>query len=136
MLSQEKLEKIVEKKLDLHELADSAETNKFVKEITDNSELMDALDDISPDDMLESFNLDNYKALIGNYKNIDEKENTYKIGDAIFSKNKVNANINYLVNNYEEANSSIILLASLFHDTHMSKEEISKVIDTLNIKIG
>ena len=59
MLSQEKLEKIVEKKLDLHELADSAETNKFVKEITDNSELMDALDDISPDDMLESFNLDN-----------------------------------------------------------------------------
>ena len=136
VLNQEKLNKIVEKKLDLHELLDEYESNESAKKIIGNDEAIEALNNITQDEMVESSNNKEYKAFISSYKNIDEYDDSYAINGIFFSKYKVIRNLNYLLNNFGEISKNTILLASLFHDSRKTDEEMNSVISALGIKVG
>lgn len=136
VLNQEKLNRIVEKKLDLHEVLNLHETNEDVKRLIKNEEAMEALNNITQDEMIEASNLKKYDEFIKLFKHIDETNDSYMINGIYFSKKKVNRNLNYLLTNFAEINKNTILLASLLHDARKSTEEINKVITTLGIKVG
>lgn len=132
VLSQDKLNKIVEKKLELHEVADRVEANDLVRDVIKNSDVIDYLDNMN--DLNNDSN--DYEQVISSYKNIEENENTYVIGGIVFSKNKVRRNINNLKSNYPDLDNNIIILASLFYDSRRNRDELNKVISQLGIRLG
>lgn len=136
VLSQEKLNKIVGKEIEINEIPSKDKTNEEAKELIKNEEVFNILDNMTSDDVIDSIDSKEYEKVISNYKHIDEKENFYSISNSEFSKNKVRRNINFLVKNHEELDNNIILLASLFHDSRKNKDEMNKVIATLGIKLG
>ena len=62
-----------------------------------------------------------------------ETDNSYVINGICFSKNKVHRNISYLLSTYGNASKETILLASLLHDSRLSKEDMESVKRALNI---
>ena len=137
VLKQGILEKVLEKKVELNEILDKNDSNKIAKKIINDDELMDELDKI--DDNFELANnkyLDDYKDVMkiikGKYK---ETNNSYTISGVSFSKNKVNRDINYLVSIYSDTPKELILLASLFHNSRLSEDNMNLVIDVLNLKV-
>lgn len=136
VLSQEKLDKIVEKKLELHEITEKEESNREISELIKNNEVINYLENMNDNNIVSSINQDEYVKIMKNFKRIEEKDDIYIIGGIVFSKNKVKRNINYLVNNYPELDKNITMLAALFYNSRKSVEEMSKVISTLGIKLG
>ena len=137
VLSQEKLEHIVEKKLDLKELNSVADTNKILNNRLQDETIVDALDKMSIDDKLQSLQLDSYETLLNQYnKAIKEVGNAFVIDNMYFSKNRVKENMNYLLTNMDYLDKEKVVLAGLIHNTHLTETEVNKVIKALNIKVG
>ena len=137
VLKQEMLDKVLEKNVEIDEVLDKDETNNNLKEIIKNNDIVDELDSINDNFELISNNyVEDYKDVLkdikGKYK---ETDYSYIIGDYRFSKNKVNRDINYLLGTFTDVNKAIILASSLLHDSRLSKEDMEKVINLLNIKV-
>ena len=135
VLRQDVLDKVLERHVELNEVIDRAESNNDAKEILADEDLIDDLDKIEEDfEMLSNAYLEDYKEVIKVMKNkYRETENSYVISGICFSKNKVHRNISYLLSTYGNANKETILLASLLHDSRLSKEDMESVKKALNI---
>ena len=137
VLHQDVLDKVLEKHVDLNEVLDKEETNEIVKGLIDSEDVINELNNI--DDNFElisnSYNED-YKEIIKLIKGkYTETENAYVIDNYYFSKNKVNRDINYLSSLFNDMDKELIIVASLLHDSRMSKEDMEKVINSLGIKV-
>lgn len=135
VMNQDKLNKIVEKKLDLHEVLNLNESNGVAKALIKNTDAFECLDNMSQEDMINSINSSEYKNVIKDYKQIEDKKNTYIIDGIAFSKNKVIRNINYLLSLNINISEDIILLASLLYNARKSTDEVNRVISKLGIEI-
>lgn len=136
VLSQEKLEKIVEKKLDLNEIKDSTNTNKILTDKIQDENIINNLESMSFDDRLQSLGLDSYNTILKDHqKNIKENQNSYIIDNMYFSKNRVIENINYLLTNMDYNDSDKILLASFVYNTTLNEDNINALIKALNVKV-
>ena len=136
VLSQDKLDKIVEKKLELHEILTKDESNKELANLLKNNDVINYLDNMQDDNIMAFMRQSDYIKLLKNYKHIEEKDNLYIINNVVFSELKVKRNINYLINNYPEIDKNVIMLSSLFYDSRKSVEEMTRVASVLGIKLG
>lgn len=135
VMNQEKLNKIVEKKLDLHEILNVNETNDVAKTLIENTEAFACLDNMSEEDANKVAQSNSYKNIIKSYKQIEDKNNSYVIDGIYFSKNKVIRNINYLLSIDIDISKDILLLSALFYNARKSTEEMNNVINKLDIKV-
>lgn len=136
VLSQEKLEKIVEKKLDLHEMKNSSDTNNILNDKIQDENIINELGQMNFDDRLQSLGLDSCDTILKDHlKNVQETLNTYIIDNMYFSKNRVKENINYLLTNMDYSDSDKILLASFVYNTNLNEENINALIKALNVKV-
>lgn len=135
VLRQDVLDKVLDKKVELHEVLDRNETNEYVKEILNNDDIYEELEKIDDNfEMISNTDLDDYKSVIkkikGKYK---ETDNSYLIGNYSFSKNKVNRIINYLLSIFTSQEENSILISALLYDSRMKKEDMDSVVSVLNI---
>ena len=137
VLSQDKLEHIVEKKLDLKELSNVDDTNKYLNSKLQDDTIVTALSNMSIDDKLQSLSLDLYETLLNQYsKTIKDSDNAFVIDNMYFAKNRVKENMNYLLTNMDYLDKEKVVLAGLIHNTHLSDSDINKVIKLLGLKVG
>ncbi len=137
VLHQDVLDKVLEKHIDIDEVLDKDETNSYLKQLINNEELINELDNMNNNfDLINNSYTEDYKEVLkrinGKYA---ETENTYIIGDYYFSKNKVNRDINYLVNSNTNIDNDIIIAASLLHDSRLSSDDMENVINSLDLKV-
>ena len=79
---------------------------------------------------------DSYKDVINIIKGkYAETQNAYIIDEYYFSKNKVNREINYLINLYSDMDKDTIIIASLLHDSRLDNDDMENVIDKLGLKV-
>lgn len=137
VLKQEILDKVLEKHIEINEVLDKDETNNNLKDIIKNEEIINELNNIN--DNFEFVNnpyLEDYKVVLkdikGKYK---ESDFSYIVGNYCFSKNKVNRDINYLLSTFTGIDKEIIILASLLHDSRLSKQDMENVQNILGIKV-
>lgn len=137
VLKQEVLEKVLEKKVDLHELRDPEVTNHLAKKLINDDTLMDALDDIQDNfDLISNAYLSDHKDVVKLIKSkCRETDNSYIIDGYSFSKNQVNRNINYLLSTFSDSDVNRVILASLFYNSRLDDESMNDVINTLGIKV-
>ena len=136
VLKQEVLDKVLEKKVELNEVLDKEETNEYVKELVNESELFEELEKLDENfDMISNEFMNEHKDVLKQIKNkYKETENSYIIGKYSFSKNKVNRIINYVLSIFNNMNINKVLLTALLYDSRLSKEDMDNVVKTLNIK--
>lgn len=137
VLHQEVLDKVLEKHIDLNEVLDKDETNSNLSELINNEDIIKELDNIDNNfELISNSYIEDYKEVIKAIKGkYTETENAYVVGDYYFSKNKVNRDINYLASIFEGTEREIIIAASLLHDSRLSKEDMEKVLNELDIKV-
>ena len=136
VLHQEILDKVLEKHIDLDEVLDKEETNNNLKELIDNEDVIKELNNIDNNFELINSTGEDYKEVIDLMNNkYKEINNTYIIDKYYFSKNKVNRDINYLLSIFTDLDKNVILLASLLHNSRLSKEDMENVMNVLEIKV-
>ena len=137
VLHQDILDKVLEKHVDLDEVLDKDETNKYLGELINNQIIINDLNNIEDNFELisDSYN-DSYKDVINIIKGkYAETQNAYIIDEYYFSKNKVNREINYLINLYSDMDKDTIIIASLLHDSRLDNDDMENVIDKLGLKV-
>jgi len=136
VLHQDVLDKVLEKHVDLDEVLDKDETNNNLIELIGNEEIIKELNSIDDNfELISNSYIEDYKEVIKDIKGkYTETENAYVIGDYYFSKNKVNRDINYLTSLYADRNNELIILASLLHDSRLSKEDMENIINIIKVK--
>ena len=137
VLHQDVLDKVLEKHVDLNEVLDKDETNNTLAELIGNEEIIKELNNVDDNfELISNSYIEDYKEIIKTIKGkYTETENAYVIGDYYFSKNKVNRDMNYLNSVFNDIGNEIITIASLLHDSRMSKEDMENVINELGIKV-
>jgi hypothetical protein len=129
------LEHIVEKKLDLHDKISLEENNSYLSKLVKDEELVTLLNEMAFDDAMLAKDMDNYRDVINKYRDvIDEDDIKYSIANLSIAKNKININLNYLLNNKPDADLGEAMLVSAAINSHFSNAELDSLASTLKVK--
>ena len=136
VLHQDVLDKVLEKHVDLDEILDKDETNNNLSQLIGSEEIVEELNNVDENfELISNSYIEDYKEVLKAIKGkYSETENAYVLGDYYFSKNKVNRDINYLASLYTDKGSEILVIASLLHDSRLSKEDMENVINIVKGK--